>query len=186
MANPLPQHRGITEQGLWDDLITIPPSGLNPSGPDGSATVITDAAGYLGCLQFDAVGESATVVFQLPHRYMLGTDIKPHIHVVRNDGADNTGNVEFEANFRVVPLQGDAFAWTGLVAGATDLQPGDGADKTGLIAWTLANSTYNFGISDCIVMLIRRSGTTTGSVALMSADVHGQVGQIGSRTQGAL
>ncbi len=182
----MPIQTGSFATGMWDDLITIPPSGLNPSGPDGSATVITDAAGYLGCLQFDAVGESATVVFQLPHRYMLGTDIKPHIHIARNDGSDNTGNVEYEANFRVMPLRGTAFAWTGLVAGNTDLQPADGADKTGLIQWTLADATYGFGISDCILMLIRRSGTTTGSVALLSADVHGQVGQIGSRTEGAL
>jgi len=177
---------GIVEDSLWDDLCVIPPAGVNPIGGLSPATVITDAAGYLGCLQFDAIGETATVVFQLPHKYMIGTDIHPHIHVVRNDATDNTGNVEFEANFRVLPLRGDAFAWSGMSDGSVTLQPADGAGKTGIIGWSLSNATYNFGISDCIIMVITRKATTTGSIALSSADVHGQIGQLGSRTEGAL
>ena len=179
-------HRGITETDLWDDLSVIPPSGLNPSGPDGSMTIITDAAGYLGCLLSDATGESASVVFQLPHTYQIGTDIRPHIHIVRCDGADNTGDCEFEANMRHVPLQGTAAAWTGNVAGTKTLQPADGADKSGIIYWTLADATYHFGISDQILMVIRRSGTTTGGIALTSADVHGKKGQFGSRNESSL
>jgi hypothetical protein len=169
---------------VWEDGCVIPPSGLNPTGPDGSASVITDAAGYLGCLQFDAVGESATVNFQIPHSHAPGTDVHPHIHVVRNDPSDNTGNVEFQANFRVIPLKGTAFAWTGLVAGSTTLQPADGANESGLIGWVLANSTYNFGPSDIIVCVIRRSGTTTGSIALTSADLHVQKGPFGTVNEG--
>lgn len=169
---------------LWDDLCVIPPAGINPTGPDGSMTVISDTAGYLGCLQADAIGESCTVVFQLPHRYMENTDIKPHIHVIRNDATDNTGNVEFEAKFRVTPVIGAASAWTAYVAGDTTNQPADGANNAGMISWTLSDATYNFGISYIIIMVIRRSGTTTGSIALTSADIHGQIGQMGSRTPG--
>jgi hypothetical protein len=186
MANPALAHRGITEQGLWDDLCVIPPFAINPTGPAGSMTVITDAAGYLGCLQADAVNEGMVVNFQVPHRYLLGTDLKPHIHVVRNDGADNIGNVEFDAVFRVIPLNGTAGAWTVAANGATTEQPVDGADKSGTISWTLANATYNFNISDVIVCYVRRSGITTGSVAITSADLHGQIGQIGSRLEGSL
>lgn len=176
----------LTIAGLWDDICTLSPSAVNPTGPDGSMTVITDPTGYIGALQADAVGESCTVVWQLDHRYKLGTDVKPHIHVVRNDGSDNTGDVEFEAKFRVVPLRGTAFAWTGNVAGSTALQPADGADKSGIISWTLSNATYGFGISDRIYAVIRRSGTTTGSVAVDSCDVHGQLGQPGSSQEGSL
>src|SRR5574343_642666 len=156
---------------VWEDCSVISPSAINPTGPDGSMTVITDAAGYLGALLSDAVGESCTFQLQISHQHAPGTDIKPHIHIVRCDGADNTGNCEFEANFRVLPLKGAAFAWTGNVAGSTTLQPADGADQTGLISWTLANSTYNFGPSDNILCVVRRSGTTTGALALTSADL---------------
>lgn len=175
-----------SDNGLWDDLSVISPQGVNPTGPDSAATVILTEADYYGCLQFDAIGESAAVVFQLPHKYKLGTDIKPHIHIVRNDPSDNTGNVEFEAKFRVVPLRGTAFAWTAYSDGDISVQPADGAGKSGIISWTLANSTYNFGISDLIIMIIRRKGLTTGSVALTSADVHGQQGQLGSVNEGSL
>lgn len=171
---------------LWDDLTVIPPSAINPNGPDGSMSVITDAADYLGCLQADAVGESCVVVFQLPHTYQIGTDVKPHIHVVRNDGSDNIGNVEFEAKFRVIPLRGTAFAWTAYSDGDTGVQPDDGAGKSGIIRWTLANSTYNFGISDQIIMVVKRKALTTGSVAITSADVHGQKGQYGSTSEASL
>lgn len=178
--------QNTADDGLWDDLCVISPQGVNPTGPDAAATVILVEAGYYGCLQFDAIGESAAVVFQLPHSYKIGTDVHPHIHITRNDATDNVGNVEFEAKFRVVPLRGDAFAWTAYSDGVTTLQPADGADKSGIITWALANSTYNFGISDQIIMIIRRKGLTTGSVALTSADVHGQKGQLGSRLEGSL
>ena len=179
------KHMPFTDS-LWDDLCVISPQGVNPNGPDGSATVITDANDYLGCLQFDAIGESAVVAFQLPHSYQIGTDVKPHIHVVRNDATDNTGNVEFEAKFRVVPLRGAAFAWTAYSDGDVGVQPADGAGQSGIIRWTLANSTYSFGISDQIIMVIRRKALTTGSVALTSADVHGQKGQYGSTNEASL
>lgn len=178
--------QNTADDGLWDDLSVISPQGVNPTGPDANATVILDPADYYGCLQFDAIGESASVTFQIPHIYKIGTDIKPHIHVVRNDPTDNTGNVEFEAKFRVVPLRGAAFAWTAYSDGDVGVQPADGAGQSGIIRWTLANSTYNFGISDQIIMIIRRKALATGSIALTSADIHGQKGQLGSRSEASL
>lgn len=181
-----PVQQGGMPRGLWDDICTLSPTAVNPTGPDGSMTVITDPAGYIGALQADAIGESCVVVWQLDHRYQLGTDIHPHIHVVRNDGTDNAGDVEFEAKFRVVPLRGAAFAWTANIAGGTALQPADGADQSGIITWALSNATYNFGISDRIYAVIRRSGLATGSVAVDSLDVHGQLGQMGSTNEASL
>ena len=179
-------HAGILENSLWDDLQVTPPAGINPTGGASAMTVIADANGYLGCLQADAVNETCVVNFQIPHTYQIGTDIHPHIHVVRNDGADNTGTVEFTARFRHIPLQGDAGAWVSGGAGATSIQPADGANKTGLIYWVLSDATYHIGISDIIICDITRSGVTTGSVAITSADIHGQLGQAGSRQEGVL
>lgn len=67
-----------------------------------------------------------------------------------------------------------------------DIQPADGADKSGLVKWTLAYSTYSFGVGDIIVCIIRRSGLTTGSLAVTSADLHVIKGQFGSREPGSL
>ena len=169
---------------VWEDCSVISPSAINPTGPDGSMTVITNAAGYLGCLLSDAVGESCTFQLQISHQHAPGTDVHPHIHIVRCDGSDNTGNCEFELNARVIPLKGAAFAWTGNVAGATTSQPADGANQSGLITWSLANSTYNFGPSDIILCVVRRSGTTTGAIALTSADLHIQKGPFGTVNEG--
>lgn len=182
----MPIQTGSASTGYWDDLCVIPPTAINPNGPDSAMTIITDAAGYIGFLQADAIGESATCSFQIPHRYLEGTNIHPHIHVVRNDATDNTGDVQFEAKFRVLPPKGTATSWTSYVAGSTTLQPDDGADKTGIISWVLSDATYNFGISDIIHMQIRRFGLTTGSVAISSADIHGQIGQGGSRYEGTV
>ena len=101
---------GSASTGYWDDLCIVLPFAINPTGPDGSMTIVTDPAGYIGALASTAVGHSCVVSFQLPHTYQVGTDIHPHIHVVRNDATDNTGNVEFEAKFRVTGQEGSRTA----------------------------------------------------------------------------
>jgi hypothetical protein len=169
---------------VWDDCSVISPSAINPTGPDGAMTVITDIASYSGALLADAVGESCSFQLQISHQHAAGTDIEPHIHVVRCDATDNAGNCEFEANFRVLPLRGSAFAWTGWVAGTTTAQPADGANQTGLVSWSLSNATYSFGVSDNILCVVRRSGLATGALAILSADLHIQKGRFGTVNKG--
>lgn len=181
------QHGGLPA-GVWEDGCVIPPSAINPIGPSGSMSIITSTAGYTGCLQADAVGESCVVNFQIPHSFMTNScEIHPHIHLVRNDGADNIGKVEFTARFRHCPLVGTAGAWTADVPGSTgDAHPADGVDKTGLVSWSLNTTDYSFGISDVLVCIIERSGLETGSVAITSADLHVQKAQYGSILEAAL
>jgi hypothetical protein len=169
---------------VWDDCSVIPPGAINPSGPDGSMTVITDPASYLGCLLADAVGESCQFQLQIGHMHAPGTDVHPHIHIVRVGATDNTGDCEFQLNARVIPLRGAAFAWTGNVAGGTAVQPADGANQSGLVTWSLADATYNFGPSDIILCVVRRSGLATGAIALTSADLHIQKGPFGTVNEG--
>jgi hypothetical protein len=173
----------------WDDLCVVPANGINPAGPDGAMTLITATGDtdWPGCLLADAIGESCTVTgLQTNHRMLLGTNIHPHIHIVRHDATDNTGDCEFEARLRHLPLRGPASAWTAWVAGSTDVQPANGYGQTGLVTWVMLDSDYHFGISDRIHMQIRRSGLSTGALVVESVDIHGQVGQIGSRREGAL
>jgi hypothetical protein len=191
MANPVVGHRGVIEQGLWNDCSVISPNAVNPVGPDGNMTIITDAPpAYTGCLQADATGESCEVEWQISHAYLLGTDIVPHIHVVRNDSTNNTGTVGFQAKFRHLPMHGTSSTWTDWVDGDQTNAPADGADKTGMIEWAMASSVYTFGISDVILAIVKRvnvgAGGETGSIAVHSVDLHIQQGQFGSRSEEGL
>jgi hypothetical protein len=173
----------------WDDLCVVPANAINPSGPDGAMTLITATGDtdWPGCLLADAIGESCTVTgLQTNHRMLIGSDIHPHIHIVRHDVSDNAGACEFEARLRHLPLRGAASAWTAWIAGDTSAQPADGFGQTGLVTWTMADATYHFGISDRIHIQIRRSGLATGALVVESVDIHGQVGQLGSRREGSL
>jgi hypothetical protein len=167
---------------VWEDLVA-PAGAINPIGADGQMTEITDAADLIGCLRADATGETAVIQFQLSHGMKLDTDIIPHLHYAKNDGADNTGTVTFQAKFKVCPLIGTCTAWTAFGNGTPGVIPADALGATGLDYWTLADSTYNFGISDVVIMQVKRSAGTTGSVAVCSADIHYQVDTLGSRQE---
>lgn len=173
----------------WDDLCVVPANAINPAGPDGAMTLIsaTGDTDWPGCLLADAIGESCTVTgLQTNHRMLIGTDIHPHARIVRHDATDNAGDCEFEARLRHLPLRGPASGWTAWIAGDTSNQPADGFGETGLVSWTMLDADYHFGISDRIHMQIRRSGLSTGDLVVESCDIHGQVGQLGSRREGVL
>lgn len=149
-------------------------------------SVISAPTGYFGCLSASAAGNpSASVVFQVPHA-ARASDVKPHLHVVKDDASDNTGTAPFQAKFRVCNLHGTCGAWsadwvTGTViaddAGSSTTP--DGADTTFLVAWTLAYATYAFTPSSLIVMQLQRNGGTSGTVAVCSVDLHYQRNALG-------
>jgi hypothetical protein len=167
---------------LWDDQISVA-GAINPIGPDGQMTVITDGADYIGCLLADAAGETAVIQFQLPHGYADNTDVKPHIHWLVT-GADVTGTTDFQAKFRHCPLSGTCSAWTAFASGTVIFEPADVDGATGLTAWTLADATYNFGISDVILMQFKLNTTSVTSSVVCSADIHIQKSANGSRQEG--
>lgn len=176
----------VLTTGVWDDLV-VPAVSVNPTGIASAMTVITDAAKWLGCLAAPAAG-TPTCVFQwqLSHTTQLGQDLKPHIHWVKDDASDNTGTVVWEANFRHCPLSGAASAWTGFSAGTLEIDPGDTANSGALTEWTLADSTYHFGISDIVVMVLRRNGGTSGDAVVLSADIHYPRVRLGSKYEAKL
>ena len=87
--------------GVWDDLVA-PAGAINPLGADGQASVVTDATTYIGCLEFNATGETAVVQWQLSHGTLDNSDLKPHLHWLAS-GADVTGSATFQAKFRHCP-----------------------------------------------------------------------------------
>lgn len=173
---------GTGQGGMWDDLVTVA-GAINPLGADGQATVITDPASYIGCLEFDAAGETAVAQFQLSHTTKDNTDIKPHVHWLVS-GGDVTGSAVFEAKFKVCPLHGTCTAWTAFSAGSVELEPADAEGGAGITLWTLADATYNFGISDLVLMQFKLTGTTVTDAVVCSVDTHYQKGPFGSRFEG--
>lgn len=166
---------------VWNDLVATA-GAINPLGADGQMTEITDATGYIGCLQADAAGETAVVQWQLSHGMKDNTDIRPHVHWMKNDGVDNTGTVTFEAKFRHCPLgaAGVCGAWTAFSAGTDVYTAGDVAGAHGMTLWVMADATYDFNISDVVMMQVKRTGGTSGSVAVCSADIHYQIDSLGT------
>lgn len=174
----------------WDDLV-IPGVAVNPTGIPSAMTVITDTAGWLGCLLASSAGNpTAVFAFQLSHQTDLTRDLRPHIHWVKCDGADNTGTVPWRAYFRHLPLNGTATAWSSAVDGTLSLDPGDTANKGALTSWTLDAATYAtggaWGISDSILMRVERNGGTSGDAAVVSADIHYRKVRLGSPNEASL
>jgi hypothetical protein len=166
--------------GAWDDLV-IPAVSVNPVGLPSPMTQITDPTGWLGCLLAAAAGTPTCVFqFQLSHSTQLGQDLSAHIHWVKDDALDVAGTVVWEADFRHLPLNGAASAWSGYSAGTLVLDPGDVRNKAAVTSWTLSNATYNFGISDILVMVLRRNGGTSGDAVVISGDVHYKKVRLGS------
>jgi hypothetical protein len=172
--------------GAWDDIV-IPAVSVNPIGAPSAMAPITDSAGWLGCLLAPAAGTpTAAFSFQLPHAIKLGEDLKFHIHWVKDDAADVTGTVVWEAKFRHLPLQGTASSWTSFSAGTLIIDPSDTRNKSALTSWTLANATYSFGISDIIAVQLQRNGGTSGDAVLLSADIHAKRVRLGSINETSL
>lgn len=164
--------------GVWDDLVTVA-GAVNPLGADGQASVNNDAATFIGCLEFDATGETAVAQFQLSHSTMDNTDLIPHVHWAVS-GADVTGTAAFQAKFRHCPLGATCGGWTEWATGTLDVEPADAEGGAGITDWTLADSTYNFGISDVILMQFKLSATSVTDVMVCTVDIHYRKAGIGS------
>ena len=166
---------------LWDDLVSVA-GAINPLGADGQMAVVTDAADYIGCLKATTAGETAVVQFQLPHGYMLDSDVHPHIHWVVN-GADVTGSTVFDAKFRHCPVVGTCSSWSAFAAGTIDVEPADLVNSTGLTEWVLSDAVYNFDLSSIILMQFKLASTTVTNSITCSADVHFRRSSNGSRQE---
>jgi hypothetical protein len=171
--------------GVWDDVV-LPAVAVNPVGIASPMTVITDTSvtGWLGSLLAINTGTPTVVFsFQLPHTIQTGQDINFHIHWVKDDASDVTGTVVWEAKFRHLPLSGTATIWSNFSGGTLVIDPGDVRNKAGLTSWTLADSAYNFGISDIIQVTLQRNGGTSGDAVLLSGDLHVKKARLGSTTE---
>lgn len=171
---------------FWDDL-RFPAQGINQSGAVAAPSVDTtdpaaDANAFPGTLLFSGTQDNlVTGVAQLPHTWVEGTAIIPHIHWALT--ANSAAAVTWELRIRKLGGPGTAAgSWTTLtvdttkgvtsaVSGVHQLRAWNGVDMAGekvstMLAWAL----YRRGASDA-----------NGDAArLFELDFHYRVNSMGS------
>jgi hypothetical protein len=114
----------------WDDL-RFPAQGINPAGAVAAPAVDTTEAAFPGTLLFDnATPELVCGVAQMPHEWVEGTNLRPHVHWMKTTSA--VGNVVWHLYYRVINRGVASEAWVGPVVGETELSTGDVADVEGI------------------------------------------------------
>jgi len=99
------------EFDCWDDL-RFPASTINPIGQTNAASVDTVEADYPATLLFsNATDNMCAGVAQMPHEWLIGSEIRPHIHWMKT--TDATGTVVWEFKYRIIgSVGGSAIAWS--------------------------------------------------------------------------
>lgn len=180
---------------VFDDLVVAFSTGKTASNPPTFAQFIDDGSGSVGVFAYrfddEAANNEAQVFFtiQMPHSWIEGTEVYPHIHWAPEDNAVGVvvwgleySWVEYDA---ATPL---AFPSTSIVT-ATSGSLGNDANKhmiTSFGSITPSNSQDNIS-SILVVRLFRNSSnasdTYTGGAFGLSFDLHIEKNTTGSRSE---
>lgn len=105
--------KGAYPGGFWDDLRS-PATAINPPGQAADPDVDANS----GLLLFDAGGtELVYVINQMPHGWIEGTTLKPHVHWMKTTSA--AGNVLWRMRYRWANVRGILTDWSDPVSEAT-------------------------------------------------------------------
>lgn len=170
-----------TRDNSWDDL-RFPSQGINPPGQVNDPDIDID-----GTLLFDE-GRTELIagIAQMPHTWVEGTAIKPHIHWMKTTSA--AGDVVWQFAYRIAD-PGDVFPafsdW--ITATPAPVSPGDVADTHGISSFGSLDMT-GFKISCIIIWKLQRvggdEGDTYGADAkLLEFDIHYRNHNYGSRQE---
>ena len=162
------------DDARWDDL-RFPAQGINPAGAAGPPTV--DDTAFPGTLLFSGSAENTIAgVAQMPHRWKIGSAIRPHIHYAKTTSA--AGGVVWQWRYRAANA-GDVFpaysAWTAAEAGVPHSNT---ADKHAIDSFPELDMT-NGRESALICWQIRRlpsdaADTYSSDVRFFEFDLHYQ------------
>jgi hypothetical protein len=166
----------------WDDL-RFPAQGINPAGAVAAPGVDTTEADFPGTLLFDAgTTELVCGVAQMPHEWVEGTSLRPHIHWMKTTSA--AGNVVWHLYYRVINRSVASEAWVGPVVGETESSPGNTADVEGITTFGDLPMPYLVTSKMLAWRLYRKAddaGDTYGADArLLELDFHYQKNSLGS------
>jgi len=175
----------FTNSPLWDDL-RFPAQGINPLGGASDPDVDT-ADPFAGTLLFDdAKTEIVGGVAQMPHSWLIGSTISPHIHW--SPTSAGSGNVAWRFSYQIAPIN-ETFPGALTTAGI-EVDAAAGINNRHQIhGFTdIDMSTYRStgGVSIVIVWKLERVGgdasdTYVGDARLLEFDIHYQSDGNGSR-----
>ena len=162
----------------WDDL-RAPATGINPVGPISPAT--PNAAD--GSLTF-AKGNLICAWFQMPHSWLLGSDIHVHIHWSKQ--TTNNGVVNWQMKYKW-GNKGDVMpAFSALATGTEQVLNSDTIDKSAKYEWPAISGVGKTLSSMICIYLIRvndGNDTFTGDANLYEIDIHYRKDTFGSRQE---
>ena len=167
----------------WDDL-RFPAQGINPAGSAAPPSV--DNATFPGTLLFNGTAENTVGgVAQMPHSWLEGGDIRPHVHWTKTIADANSNGVTWEYRHSrcAISLTAEAYiSWQPATLVAGNLT---GAEVHNISAFGSFNMT-GFAASDMVIWQIRRLGNTdsyTADARLLEFDFHYQLGQVGTNSK---
>ena len=171
------------EPDAWDDL-RVPVTGLNPTGQGAPPTVDTATS---GTLLFNKAGlNQVGFVVQMPHDWLEGSDIYPHVHWAKTDGGD-TGDVRWGLYVKHSAIGGvmDASSTTYFVDDVVVSTPDDGTTERHLISAFGPIDMSGKTISHMLVCTLARLGyhandTYDADARLLEIDFHYQRDSFGS------
>jgi hypothetical protein len=124
-------------------------------------------------------------IAQMPHAWLEGSTIRPHVHWVQS----SAGNVLWQLEYRLLPAVNGAFpsSWTTISSSTTThAYPGSGSQ---VMITSLGDiDMTGFSLSSMVLFRLSRVGgdaadTVSGDVSLLEFDIHHQIDSRGSESE---
>ena len=170
---------------LWDDL-RFPAQALNPAGAVNDADIDTADTTFIGTLLFDAGStEIIAGVAQMPHAWIEGSTISPHIHWAPTDAT--AGNVVWQFDYDIAAPNG---TFSGSYTTSSITEAAGGSANGHQLAGFADIDMTGYTLSTIILWRISRIGgdasdTYGADARLFEFDIHYQLqsGAEGSRQE---
>jgi len=160
----------------WDDL-RFPAQGINPPGQVSDP----DISAVDGMLLFDSASTEIIMgAAQMPHAWLEGSQIRPHIHWQATDG--NAGNVLWRFSYDIANVNGD---FSGSYTDVDTIMAASGDANTHDIGSLGYMTMTGYDLSCIIKWRIARIGgdeldTYGADARLLEFDIHYQTTSLGS------
>ena len=173
----------VPSSDVWDDL-RFPAQGINPAGLAAPPTV--DATVYPGTLLFPtSIPTIIAGVAQMPHGWVLGSTVHPHVHWAKTTSA--AGAVVWEFRYVAVNIRGVIGAYSNWEACTYTVPDENTANKHSLADWSYLDMT---GLVESAMILwqVRRNTAATADTyaadaRLLEFDIHYRSNRLGSVTE---
>lgn len=157
----------------WDDM-RFPATAVSVTGLSGVPGRDTTNGTWLFD---DTTVETLWYVGQIPHKWVEGTDLKPHVHWMKTSSA--SGNVVWDLDYKWAPI-GEVrdSSWTNLTSYTPSVSDGDTAEQHAITPLGIISASGK-QISDMLIMKLRREAadgndTFGGDAELLELDIHYQ------------